>query len=253
MHTERRRAESFGAVATGYDDARPGYPSALIDDLLTPRPRTVLDVGSGTGKAAALLRARGVQVLAVEIDARMAAVARAHGLEVEVAAFESWADAGRRFELITVAQAWHWVDPVAGGARALALLRPGGRLALFWNFASFAPALQQAMDEVYDVVAPELSRHSVIRGGGPQTLPSHIRDLRAAGFGAVEHRRYPWTLGYPIGRWLALIRTHSDHAGLGAARLDELCECLGAAIDEHGGVVRAQYVSELLLAHRPAP
>ncbi|MCW2935319.1 MAG: hypothetical protein JWM19_6281 [Actinomycetia bacterium] len=27
------------------------------------------------------------------------------------------------------AQAWHWVDPVAGAAKAAVVLRPGGRLA----------------------------------------------------------------------------------------------------------------------------
>ena len=45
------RARSFGRVADAYDRIRPGYPSALFDDLLAyagPVGR-VLEVGAGTG------------------------------------------------------------------------------------------------------------------------------------------------------------------------------------------------------------
>ena len=81
-HTNRSRAESFGAGARAYDRARPSYPSALIDDVLADGPRAVLDVGCGTGKLARLIAERGVPVLGVEIDERMAEVARAHGIDV---------------------------------------------------------------------------------------------------------------------------------------------------------------------------
>ena len=40
--------------------------------------------------------ARGVPVLGIEIDERMADVARGHGVAVEVAAFETWDAAGAR-------------------------------------------------------------------------------------------------------------------------------------------------------------
>jgi SAM-dependent methyltransferase len=80
----RDRAESFGQVAQEYDRYRPSYPAALIDVLAALRPHAVLDVGCGTGKAASLLVERGLSVLGVEIDPQMAAVARGHGIEVEV-------------------------------------------------------------------------------------------------------------------------------------------------------------------------
>ena len=49
---------------------------------------------------------------------------------VEVSSFEDWPDNGRTFDLITCAQAWHWVDPAVGAAKAARLLAPGGELAL---------------------------------------------------------------------------------------------------------------------------
>ena len=62
----------------------------MLDDLLADRPERVLDVGCGTGIVSALLAHRGADVLGIEPDPRMAAVARAKGLAVEVARFEEW-------------------------------------------------------------------------------------------------------------------------------------------------------------------
>ena len=36
-------------------------------------------------------------------------------------------------DAITVAQAWHWVDPARATAEAARVLRPGGTLGLIWN------------------------------------------------------------------------------------------------------------------------
>jgi SAM-dependent methyltransferase len=114
MHDQRDRAESFGAVAELYDRHRPSYPEELIAALAALRPASVLDVGCGTGKASRQLTASGLDVLGVEIDAGMAAVARRSGVEVEVASFELWDERGRTFDLIVSGQAWHWVDPAVG-------------------------------------------------------------------------------------------------------------------------------------------
>jgi ubiquinone/menaquinone biosynthesis C-methylase UbiE len=89
LHGERDRAESFGSVAEQYDRFRPDYPSALIDELLSESPSNALDVGCGTGKVAVSLMRRGVRVLGIEPDPRMAEVARRHRVPVEIASFES--------------------------------------------------------------------------------------------------------------------------------------------------------------------
>ena len=123
-------------------------------------------------------------------------------------------------------------------------------LGLFWNFAHFEPDVKRAMDAAYADAAPELSEHTVVRGGGPATVPGHIAELRAAGLGGVEHRRYEWFQEYPRERWLALVATHSDHATLPAARRATLLTRIGEAIDSLGGTLRARYVTEALLARR---
>jgi SAM-dependent methyltransferase len=89
----------FDEAAELYDRARPGYPAALFDDLaeLTPlRPGSrVLEIGPGTGQATLPLAERGYQVVAVELGADLAAVARRKlagfpNVEVVTAAFEDW-------------------------------------------------------------------------------------------------------------------------------------------------------------------
>jgi SAM-dependent methyltransferase len=251
-HVDRRRAESFGRQAELYDRARPSYPPPLIDDLVAGQPADALDIGTGTGKAARLLAARGVPVLGVEVDPQMAEIARAHGITVEVGSFETWDDGGRRFDLLTCAQAWHWIDGLAGAKKAARVLRPGGRLGLFWNFAHFDHASGYALDRAYDQVAPELSRHSVVRGGGPATIPAHVQELRTAGFADLDHRQYDWTQTYPAHEWIALLRTHSDHATLPPERLGELLTAISAAIDGLGGTLVARYRTEALFAVPPA-
>ncbi len=106
---------------------------------------------------------RGAKVLGVEIAPRMAEIARRQGTEVEVAAFEDWEPAGRRFDRVTSAQAWHWLDLPMATAKAASVLRPGGRLCLIWNAGSHPDDLSDALAEVYQSVLPS-PVHAVFRG-----------------------------------------------------------------------------------------
>jgi SAM-dependent methyltransferase len=233
-HTQRDRAESFGAVAEQYDRYRPSYPAELIEDLVAVRPRTVLDVGCGTGKAARQLAARGLPVLGVEIDPQMAAVARGHGIDVEVGSFEDWDDRGRTFDLITCAQAWHWVDPAIGAPKLVRLLNPGGVAALFWNFSEFEPATKAVIDAVYAQYAPEL-----VEPPSAGDDRSHLRTLEETGvFSAVTAHTYPWKRVDPAEHWVGNVGTQSGHLMLGPERLSALQAALLEALTAAGGTVR---------------
>jgi trans-aconitate methyltransferase len=241
FHTDRARAESFGGVADQYDRFRPSYPTALLDDLADLHPADVLDIGCGTGKAARLFAERGLQVLGIEVDPQMAAVARGHGLDVEVASFETWQPGDRHFDLITCAQAWHWIDPAVAIPKAATLLRPGGTLALFWNYDELDEPTQAAMDDVYRKYAPELLR-SVVLGGNRQTDRPHVDDLEASGlFASVHTNTYRWERTYSAAGWVGLVGTHSDHLRLDTARRTALLDALGATILALGGTVNSRY------------
>jgi SAM-dependent methyltransferase len=85
----------------------------------------------------------------------MAEFARASGVDVEVATFETWEPAGRTFDAIVSGTAWHWVDPVAGAAKAAEVLRPGGVLAPFGHVCELPPPVAAALAEALRRTAPE--------------------------------------------------------------------------------------------------
>lgn len=247
---ERHRAESFGSVAQQYDRYRPSYPIELVDDLVALGPSDVLDVGCGTGKAARLLAERGLRVLGVEVDPLMASVARSHGIEVEIDGFESWDPAGRRFDLLTCAQAWHWVDPHAGIPKAATVLRPGGTIALFWNRSWLSGDVKDELDGVYRYRAPDLLKPSESQ----EDEPPYVADLARSGlFERPFSRWYPWQATYTTEQWVQLVQTHSDHLVLDAKRRVALIQDVADVIDAHGGTVTAEYSTYALFAHVPSP
>ena len=248
LYENRSRAESFGSVADLYDRARPSYPPALIDALLADGGRTVLDVGCGTGIAAALFAARGCEVTGVEVDARMAEIARGRGLEVEVSAFERWDDRGRRFDVVSSGQAWHWIDPHAGAAHAADVLKPGGRIGAFWNFGDPPPDVRERLAPVYDRLAPELVNYSVVLDSARR---AERLDVTVAGikgshrFGPVEVRHFPWVRSYGAREWADFLATHSDHHALAPVRRKQLLDEVTKAI---GGVFEMPYETALVTA-----
>jgi SAM-dependent methyltransferase len=250
-HEETRRAQSFGLDAQRYERARPSYPTALIDALVSEPCERVLDVGCGTGKAARLLTARGCQVLGVEPDERMAAVARSHGIPVEVVTFEAWDPAGRTFDLVVSGQAWHWIDPVVGPTKAAALLPGGGRLAVFWNLATHDPQTRALLDRAYAQNAPALEKGYVPMGQTRAEDSEHVAAMAATGlFDTPELRSYEWRRRYSVGEWLDQLATHSDHLLLPPGQFAALARAVGAAIEELGGAITMIYQTDLILARR---
>lgn len=129
------QALSFGAAAGAYERGRPGYPDRAVDWLLPPGARRVADVGAGTGKLTRQLRARHLDVVAVEPVAEMRAeLARAvPGVPVLAGTAERLPLPDSSVDAVLVAQAWHWVDPRQAIGEVARVLSPGGQLGLAWN------------------------------------------------------------------------------------------------------------------------
>ncbi|MET7719162.1 class I SAM-dependent methyltransferase [Streptomyces sp. NPDC005407] len=256
-HQHRQAAESFGSDAERYDRARPRYPDAMVDRIVARSPGPdVLDVGCGTGIAARQFQAAGCKVLGVEPDARMADRARQLGVEADVATFEAWDPAGREFDAVIAGQAWHWVDPVAGAARAAQVLRPGGRLAAFWNVFELPPDVAEAFAAVYQRVMPDspfnLQATTKQAMDGYQVLFSKAADgiREVGGFSDPEQWRFDWEWSYSRDAWLDQMPTHGALAQLSSDDLAEVLEGVGAAIDAMGGSFRMRYTTVVVAAAR---
>jgi SAM-dependent methyltransferase len=252
LYRDRRRAGSFGDDAERYDRVRPQYPAALIEALLATAPRTVLDVGCGTGIAARLFLECGCDVLGLEPDPRMAAVARRRGVPVEEGTIEEWDPGARRFDLLTAGQAWHWVDPTRGTARAAVILRPGGRIGLFWNQAQPDPSVRPALDAAYALHAPELGRQSVLLGQRDVSLYQSVAEnfSKTKEFENVALDVFGHDVVYSGEEWVELAGTHSDHHTLPPAQLAGLLAELRWQIDQAGGRVPVHYETTLVSGRR---
>ncbi|WP_347111220.1 methyltransferase domain-containing protein [Paenarthrobacter sp. S56] len=135
----RRRHELGGSFQDGgehYDRVRPGYPADSVDWLLPAHAENAADVGAGTGKFTRLLLDRGLHVVAVDPSADMLAQLRKACPEVQEA-LEGTAEvtglADSTFDVVSVAQAWHWCDPHRASTEIARILRPEGTLGLIWN------------------------------------------------------------------------------------------------------------------------
>jgi SAM-dependent methyltransferase len=249
VHAARERAESFGSVAEQYDRYRPSYPDELIAELANLSPERTLDVACGTGKVAVPLLACGLAVLGVEVDPKMAEVARRHGIIVEVGAFETWDDQGRVFDLITCGQGWHWIDPELGAQKAADLLTPGGTLALFWNFGEVTDGLKKELDQVYRELAPEIASDAAKHVHDDE---DHVEVLEASGrFADVRTERFRWESTLTADEWIARASTHSDHIVLPENQRAALLKAVRAAIDRHEGVVEVRGGTYTIFARTP--
>jgi SAM-dependent methyltransferase len=254
-HQARDMAQSFGSDPERYDRARPSYPAALVERVITASPgRGVLDVGCGTGIVARQFQAAGCSVLGVEPDARMAGRARQRGLEVEVAKFEDWDPAGRAFDAVVAGQAWHWIDPVAGAAKAARALRTCGRLAVFWNAFQPPPDLAEAFGAVFRQVLPDspLSRRpapgAAMYAGICAKAADAIREIGA--FGDPEHWEFEWDRPYTRDEWLEQVPTSGFAARIQPGTMRQILAGVGAAIDAAGGSFTAHYTTVAVTAAR---
>jgi SAM-dependent methyltransferase len=250
---------SFDGVADLYDAARPDYPAALFDDLTAAAGLRagdpLLEVGCGTGKATQSFMRGGVRVTALDPGAAMieAARRRTSGLgavEFIQSTFEAWDAPVAAFRLIAAAQAWHWVAPEVGLAKAAGALRAEGALAIFGNVPIGVPTgLLEAFKGVYAAQAPSLLgpvKEGWYLPDGP------VRSLIAVSnlFEPARHIAYAWSHSHTAESFTGLLTTLSDVRMLAPARRDGLLRGVAAAVEDYGGAFDLAYETHLYLAKR---
>lgn len=139
----RQLGQSYRSGAEHYDRVRPGYPADAVRWLFdapgfsgrTPSSVEVADVGAGTGKYTRTLVSAGFTVHAVDPSEDMLAqLGRAlPGVPVTAGTAEDTHLPAAAFDAVTVAQAWHWCDPVGSAREFDRILKPEGLLGLIWN------------------------------------------------------------------------------------------------------------------------
>jgi ubiquinone/menaquinone biosynthesis C-methylase UbiE len=105
--------DHFSAVAASYARYRPTYPAALFDWIASTAParERAWDCACGSGQATLPLSERFAQVTGTDASAQQLEEAPAHpGITWCVATAESSGLTAASFDVVTVAQALHWLD-----------------------------------------------------------------------------------------------------------------------------------------------
>lgn len=201
----RRAGETFTRTGDDYHAVRPGYPGWVTDFFLEPpagrdrreAPARALDLGAGTGLYTRDLVARGLDVTALEPSDSMRQVLA--GELPDVAVVPGRAEdvdlPDGSFDLVTVAQAWHWMDPDAVGPRVHRWLRAGGVFGLVWNQL-----------DVTEGWVHRLAR--IMHSGDVQRDPATAARV-SPGIGAAEIREAGWTDTVTPERLVALCHSRS--------------------------------------------
>jgi len=249
---------TFDRIADVYRTARPGYPDALIEDLvsfadLKPNDK-ILEVGCGTGQATKSFAKRGFAILATDPGPDMLrgageSLASFRNVEFLETTFEGLRGNEEAFRLIFAAQSWHWVSPEVRFAKAARTLSPDGSLAVFGDVPVGLPApLLAQFQEIY--LRRTGSWAPTPEGWCLPNGPFKGWFDESGVFGPVEHKSYPWKRLYTTSSYTDFLRTRSDHSMLEPSKREGLLSDIAEAITRHGGRLTVDYEAHLYIARR---
>jgi SAM-dependent methyltransferase len=185
----------WAGEASRYDQTRPSPPAVLVDLLTqliqTPHPRLVVDLGCGTGRSTTLWGERAEQVIGIEPSDDMRDQAL-RSLQDHPAAARITYQAGvahqtglasGSVDVVTCAQAFHWMEPAATLAEIGRILRPGGVFAAYDY--SWPPTIRWEVDQIFQEVDARFEQLIQARGAqetGPGwAKEQHLTRMRQSG------------------------------------------------------------------------
>jgi SAM-dependent methyltransferase len=253
---------TFNEDALLYDRVRPGYPTAMLDDIVAlsgiPAGGRILEIGPGTGQVTLPWARRGYRVVAVELGTNMAAVARDRlaafaNVEIHVGAFEDWPVESGAFDLVFSATAFHWIDPLVRYHKAAQALKAGGAIALCWNKHVQSPASRgffEAVQPFYKRAFPNEVHEELLL---PEAVvATEKEEIEQSGlFGDVIVRKYVWDQAYDSASYIDVLNTYSGHRSLPLDQRQRLFDSITEVIEtQYGGRIVKGYLTLLCSALR---
>ncbi len=193
--------DHFSSHAADYARYRPDYPGALFDFLasLAPARRRAWDCATGSGQAAAGLASRLEEVVATDASASQIAAAVAKpGILYRVAHADASGLPNGSVDLVTVAQALHWLDRDRFWPEADRVLAPGGVIAVWcYDLLRITPDVDAVVRRLStEVVGPYWPPERAIVERGYGTLEFPFEEVPAPAFAMAKLWTFPDLLGY---------------------------------------------------------
>lgn len=232
----------FEELVDLYERYRTGYSLELYERVLEAAPGqpSVLDLAAGTGLSSRPLRPRARRLVAADVGRRM--LARAPVPDRVLARAERLPFVRDSFELVTCAQAFHWLEPIPTYRELHRVLTPDGRVAVWWKYPAPDDEVRRLTDEAIEEVVGRRPPHTPLVEGP-------LRETEQAPF-AIETLDLGFTMTYALDDWLGyqasrrILRDEAEDEAQHARILEAIEERLRESLGEE---MEVNYVEHLHL------
>ncbi len=202
--------DHFSARAAGYATFRPSYPDQLFEWLAqnSPGRDVAWDCATGSGQAALGLAPFFRRVVATDASPSQLANAKpAPGVEYREAPGEASGLADRSIDLVTVAQALHWLDRPKFFAEAARVLRPRGLLACWmYSVMQVGAEFDRVVLRLYtDIVGPFWPGDRILIDQDYRTIEFPFPEFEPPRFEMIVEWSFGQVMGY-LRTWSAVTR-----------------------------------------------
>jgi SAM-dependent methyltransferase len=228
----QRSGYELPGFAERYAAGRPSPPAAVVDLLVqlagAGRPGLVADLGSGTGLSTRMWAPHAAQVIGVEPLDAMRRAAEAAGtppnLRFQAGVAQQTGLPDGAADIVTCAQALHWMDPGPTLAEVARILRPGGVFAAYDYDGT--PAVEWTSEQTYErCIARRNARWQRGEAASSRQWPKaeHLARMRESGHfryvrEVVLHHIERWSAE----RWVAYALSSMPGISEGSAEAEEI-------------------------------
>lgn len=230
----------FGLLAKDYGKHRRGYPDsvyAAIREHLPTREIDALDVGCGTGIVTYEFATFCRNVTGADKEEEMIAEAKLHApsnCHFLVSPAETLPFPNGSFDLITVAQAFHWFDHEKTLTEFHRVIRSDSLIVIFRKRS--IDGVRILADFVWPVLGRYVDRNKL------QKNQNDFSVLRTAGFASCDVINIPYEEFYTSDEYLGFLRSHSVYnlvpENKREAYLDDMRKEIENHLEESNVVIR---------------
>ncbi len=222
----------FSKVADFYVKYRLDYPDRayeLIYSFCPSKDAKVLDVGCGTGIVTNHLATNYKDITGTDKDQAMVDLAKTGNKEVNfiTSKTEKLPFEDGTFDLVTVAAAYHWFDYDLAGKEIYRVLKPDGKLCVFWKYdrnksTGYLPPFASENLKKFVSVVPKSNKEAISAG-----------IFKRVGFSKVEEEEFDFDDTYTKDEIQGYIQSHSTMNLLTDEQKKEYIELNAQTVDGH--------------------
>jgi SAM-dependent methyltransferase len=257
-----QRKNWYSAAAVAYNQARPRYPQALIQQVIAiaqlSSASSILEVGCGPGTATIPFAQLGCSIVCLEPNLAFYRLAQENcnaypKVDLQNTSFEEWTVEIGKFNAVLAANSFHWISPEISYSKAAQALQGKGYLVLLWN-KELQPSypIYQRLAEIYQAHVPSFAyqyqdaatQGKILRGLGQMVTDS-------GQFKTVISDHMVLQVTYPVDQYLTLLNTYSPYLNLDEQTREDLFTGLRDCIDQNfDGVLHLSYISAFHIAQK---